>query len=345
MSTGCITKVYLLNTPLENDYKHTLYFENKSTQQSYFQSKIVKSYTDFSYQRKDFIIRVPDNYDNLYNCNYVMYQNTNYSNKWFYAFINEIKYVNDGTSELHIETDVIQTWMFDYEVKPSFIEREHIYDDTYNANSVPESLETGDYMVHAKVNSNISEACVVIATTYDIYNNKPASGSFVNGVFHGVDYYVINTDIDTIGIKTFLSDYMNSKDVGAEAITSLFMVPKQLVNYDNIDWDLIPNVDSAKYKKLTGNTMKATNLGDVVLGSPIESNGSYKPRNKKLLMYPYQYLLCSNNNGSSAIYKYEHFTHEGKMFSFGIEGALTPGCSIKTYPKYYKVLKRIMMNQ
>ena len=83
MNNVNISKVYLLDVPLENDYKNTLYFANASSQQSYFQNNIVKSYTDFSYQRKDNIIRVPEQYDQVYNCNYVMYQNSYYSNKWF----------------------------------------------------------------------------------------------------------------------------------------------------------------------------------------------------------------------------------------------------------------------
>ena len=63
-----ITKVYLLDVPLENDYKNTLYFANASAQQTYFQSKIISSYSynDFSYQRKDRIIRIPEHYDNIY---------------------------------------------------------------------------------------------------------------------------------------------------------------------------------------------------------------------------------------------------------------------------------------
>ena len=71
MNNVNISKVYLLDVPLENDYKNTLYFTNASSQQSYFQNNIVKSYTDFSYQRKDNIIRVPEQYDQVYNCNYV----------------------------------------------------------------------------------------------------------------------------------------------------------------------------------------------------------------------------------------------------------------------------------
>ena len=112
-----ISKVYLLDVPLENDYKNTLYFANEQAQQTYFQSCIVRSYTDFSYQRKDHIIRIPDEYDNIYHVNYVMYQNSAYSNKWFYAFITDLKYVNDGKKKKKIETDVIQTWLFDYNIK------------------------------------------------------------------------------------------------------------------------------------------------------------------------------------------------------------------------------------
>ena len=82
-----ITKVYLLDTPLEKDYKNTLYFASASAQNTYFLSKKVKEYTDFSYQRKDKFIRVPDDFDTIKNCNYVMYQNTAESNKWYYCII------------------------------------------------------------------------------------------------------------------------------------------------------------------------------------------------------------------------------------------------------------------
>ena len=145
MAAPYITKVYLLDVPLENDYKNTLYFTSKANQQAYFQNNIVKSYTDFSYQRKDKLIRIPEIYDNLFNCNYVMYQNSNYSNKWFYAFITKMEYVNDGLTNVYIETDVMQTWAFDYDVKSSFVEREHVSDDTVGINTVPENVELGEY--------------------------------------------------------------------------------------------------------------------------------------------------------------------------------------------------------
>ena len=61
-----------------------------------------------------------------------MYKNENYSNKWFYAFITGMRYINDNVTEISIATDVFQTWQFDLIYKQSFIEREIIpvADDT-----------------------------------------------------------------------------------------------------------------------------------------------------------------------------------------------------------------------
>ena len=55
-----------------------------------------------------------------------MYQNENFSNKWFYAFITNMTYVNNGMTLIEIATDVFQTWQFDLQYKQSFIEREMI---------------------------------------------------------------------------------------------------------------------------------------------------------------------------------------------------------------------------
>ena len=141
-----ITKVYLMNVPLENDYKHTLYFADSASQKAYFDSRVMYSFTDFSYQRKDNKMRIPLPYDTAIKCDYVMYQNTAYSNKWFYAFITDYEYKGEEETEITIETDVLQTWMFDYTVGPSFVEREHCADDTIGANTYPENLECGEFI-------------------------------------------------------------------------------------------------------------------------------------------------------------------------------------------------------
>ena len=140
-----ISKVYLLNTPLEDDMKNTLYFASSASQQSYFSGTIGKTYTDVSYQSDTRTFRCPDHIDTVRRYNYMMYQNTAYSNKWFYGFIKKMTYVSDGFTDVVFEVDPIQTFMFDITVKPSFIEREHTNDDTVGNNLIPENLEHGEY--------------------------------------------------------------------------------------------------------------------------------------------------------------------------------------------------------
>ena len=117
------------------------------------------------------------------------------------------------------------------------------------------------------------------------------------------------------------------------------MVPDSLTNYSNITWDYMleeTGLSYHPYKKLNSTTLgtNATTLGDVVINKPLSTIDGYTPRNKKLFVYPYNYMMCSNNNGSNGVYQYEYFT--ANPFSFKIMGAVTPGCSIKGYPRLYK---------
>lgn len=120
------TNLYLLKCPLELSNKHQLTFSNKNQQFNYFSNLDNLEINRISYQRKDSVIRYPAHIDSLLKYNYCMYQNDNYSNKWFYAFIVNMEYVNDSMTNIYIKTDVFQTWQFDLIYKQSFIEREMI---------------------------------------------------------------------------------------------------------------------------------------------------------------------------------------------------------------------------
>ena len=309
-----ITKVYLLDVPLENDYKNTLYFANASAQQTYFQSKIISSYSynDFSYQRKDRIIRIPEHYDNIYKCNYVMYQNSAYNNKWFYAFVTELEYINDGRTDLHIETDVIQTWMFDYTVKSSFVEREHVSDDTVGIHTVPEGLELGEYVINNHFrDSNLQNDYKLVMGSTEVPSGEGASyGAIYNGIYSGVEYYTYSSGDLTSNLQ-YLAN--NGK---IDAVSSLFIAPSILI-------DSVGGVVRESNSPVTyDNTV-----------SKLTSLNGYTPANKKLLTYPYCYLLASNSNGASAIYHQEKFSSASCKFRVG--ASLTPGCSIRMFPLNY----------
>ena len=63
----------------------------------------------------------------------------------------------------------------------------------------------------------------------------------------------------------------------------------------------------------------------------VSTINSYTPRNKKLLTYPYCYMVLSNNNGSSNVLHYEKFT--GTKCDFVIAGVPTPRLLYKMHSK------------
>lgn len=126
MSISPQTDIRIVKSPLTLSNKHQMTFENLQAQENYFLSLPYVEDTNASYQRKDGVIRFNRHIDSIISYNYCMYKNENYSNKWFYAFITGMRYLNDGTTEIAIVTDVFQTWQFDLIYKLSFVEREII---------------------------------------------------------------------------------------------------------------------------------------------------------------------------------------------------------------------------
>ena len=337
-----MTELRLLQVNLENDYNHTLWFQTFKEQKSYFDSRVRQTFTDFTYQIKDQTVRIPAHYDSMVKCNYIMYRNTNIS-KWFYAFITDVEYVNDSLTLLHIETDVMQTYMFDYTVKSSFIEREHVAGDQIGAHTYPEQLETGDYMcnLHTKANYTKGYNMVIVVGTTKTPDGDNVNGTIYNNIYSGIKYYAFPHNFEGAAqLDSWLSGF--ASDGAAEAITCMFLAPAKLVSYNVTDHHIVQtNTVDAEYINDSAAGTINTNIGVTTN----QLNG-YDPINNKLKCYPYRCLLVSNNNGITVPFKYEEFyTISGntKTFippKFKIEGCLSPGCSVRMIPLNYKGIER-----
>lgn len=145
------TNIRLLKgVPFSNDYKHTRWTSSVAEQQAYFQSReIVHTINQANFQRMDgkTFIRVDKSIDELFNVNYMRFQNSDYSLRWFYAFVTKLEYVQRNATDVHFEIDVLQTWRFDLSFKPSFVVREHctLWNDDGSpvTNTVDEGLNYG----------------------------------------------------------------------------------------------------------------------------------------------------------------------------------------------------------
>lgn len=235
-----ISKIYLLNVPMEDDLKNTLWFGTKQAQQDYFNSVIGKTYTNCSYQMENRTFRCPAPIDTVRQYNYIMWQNTAFSSKWFYAFIKRCEFVSvsenglKGVTDIVFEIDPIQTYMFDFSFRPSFVEREHTNNDTVGNHTLPENVELGDFVK----NSNTSTTQIGPSTMWyavgvsDIIGNlslQPTSN--INGLPNGL-FYIFTDRVGVLHSIAECYDYAGK----ANAIYTMFAFPKQVLSYDGFNF-------------------------------------------------------------------------------------------------------------
>lgn len=322
-----ITNIRLLkNVPLDTTYEHTIYFASATAQYNYFVGLQKYNLANYTYQRvKRGIARVGIKADNLYDCNYMMFQNTAYGNKWFYAFITSVEFVNNECSEVHFELDVMQTWFFDCEPDYCFVEREHSVTDNIGDNILPESLNCGEYVYndYGKLTPVLDPLCVIIMIS-DTDENP--DGTLYDGIYGGCTLFAFNTN-DTDSIRSKLEPYNQKPD----AIVGMYMCPVIATG----------GAISAGGKKISYSRSSYTiNISKDKISSNLRIDG-YKPKNKKLYTYPYNFLQISTGK-NSATYRYEFFND--LTASLSIDVPLTMPLQIALRPKNYKGSNGLTLN-
>lgn len=316
--------IYILTgIPFDETYQHTIYFASVSDQYYYFADGTRRKYTltAQSYQRvKRNYIRVNILADNLYDCNYLMFKNRSYGDKWFYAFITNVEYINDSVSEIHYQIDVLQTWIYGgtFSFNPCFIEREHTVTDVIGENLVPEGLDIGDYITSNAViasgqNLIPTGISIIVASTAAYFSDQDHTivdyngGRWYSGIYSGVRYSAFTTATDA---NQFLTDLTNANK--ADSILCVFLAPTAF--FDN-SYSLEPYESSVIYSK------------------PYTSIDGYLPKNKKLFTYPYQFLAV-DTGGNIANYNYEYFSTSGAELK--CVGTLAETASYMIFPMSYK---------
>ena len=85
-------------------------------------------------------------YGTALQANYLGLQNPDYSNKWFFAFIDEVQYISNSVTRISYTIDECATWFDYWDPKACFVIREHTNDDTIGNNLLPENVELGEYV-------------------------------------------------------------------------------------------------------------------------------------------------------------------------------------------------------
>lgn len=327
------TNIRLIKSPLTLSNKHQLTFANDQAQANYFLSLPYVEDQNASYQRKDNVIRFNSHIDNIIMYNYCMYKNDNYSNKWFYAFITSMRYINDSLTEVLITTDVFQTWQFDLVYKNSFVEREivPVSSDVAGNYLIPEGLEFGELKVQGTASFDDLIPVAIIAYSRDPnadgFTQQPvvsSQGVIANGIPNGMFYWIVSFEYLQGALHT-----INSAGHG-DAIITVFTVPAfALIGFNG--WSLQDILDGVSWWFVSD--YKANPVTKTLISTPSTLDG-YTPRNQKLRTYPYLYLGYNPTNGSSKIFRYEDFTNGTPIFKMISEISQNP--TICFIPQNYR---------
>lgn len=317
------SNIYLTDVPWTDNYTDILNFSNIQNQQNFFNSRIKKTFSNYVYLKKDSAIKVEGNIDDYIMYNYLFYKNPT-TNKYYYCFITNMEYISENTTQIYFKTDVFQTWGFDMVYNKCFVERCHVTNDSVGANTVPEGLETGEYICAEmfKLENDPVNYCIVVGSTANLQSDamEDDRGGNYTGVYSSVGYYWYKYNAGN-QLGADIQKLANANKISA--ISSIFMAPT---------W-LIADYDSSKTKGKVGTRANIANY-TTVQSDIIRNIDGYSPKNNKLYTYPFCYFMITNGVGGHAIFRPE--LCEDNYLKINIEGVLTPSCSIHYTPLNYQ---------
>lgn len=318
-------KVRIGRVPFDNSYRHTMTFASREAQTAFFSSCCTQAFEKdtYTYIRMNNAIRVQFNAEALYTYDYVMYQNANYGTKWFYAFIVGVNYINENTTELVLELDVMQTWYFDYTLVQGFVEREHVNDDTVglHLNAEP-SMDLQYVYDHVTDNTWSISSCyiVMLVNAYphwnvsqtDVMGSDPQSGGLYQNQYNACKV-LLYKGWDSNSMARFKEDMEAFNGAGAaDTICDAFTVPATAIPDSNVVTlrvkigDIVQ--DRTNVFTLSDGSAPISDVLNVPRPSTIDG---YTPRNKKLLCYPYCYMELGDYTGRTEDLRWEYFTLNG----------------------------------
>lgn len=295
---------------IDPSYENTLYFSSTSAKDNYFSGLTpITTATAMSYSRHDRgFIRVEKPMSTLISAGYMRFKNTSFENKWWYAFITSVEYINHTTTQVNFIIDVMMTWMGSFSLNQCFVERQHSSTDVIGDNIVEENLDIGDYIYQSADRTRLMDNyTIIIGASVDSQGQDVAGGSMVNNIYSGIVMHQFGT---AAAANAFINDLTGKAK--SDALVAAVMCPSQFVT-------------NGQAVAQTVNVTK--NVGNL---------DGYTPKNKKLFTYPYNYLVVTNGMGNYATFRYEFWLSNATNCEFNLWGVagLQPEAVLE--PKNYK---------
>lgn len=341
---------FLSNAPVDYQMNNVLWLASEQEEATFFLSKTKFSFDNCRAVNNDgdpWEITVPltdgSTLDDYYNCNYLMWRNPQFSNKWFYAYIGTPRPASAGSVTVPFQVDYWQTWHWSCEFPATMVRRETVKDDTIGANLIEENVETGEFVIspvdigsttYTGIGTDIIEEsgwdttpCVLIAYTYNPSKTTAETdpGTYIiNAVKDASDsfYYKLSNIAPSFaggrfqqGIYqacNFIAFEVDTTDQDKldTAIQSVNLYLQKLV--DGV------MIQSVQVLRMIPKFMApASGVQPINSAYPRVNNikgkaspttfGSYTPNNNKLYTQQFNYLVIDNGAGSQMEMGYEYF--------------------------------------
>lgn len=292
---------------LTENYDNCLYFDSIASKDAYFDSlPKIATLNDLSYSRQQRgFIRSGHNIKDIYNAGYMRFKNSDFENKWFYAFIDSVEYIANGTTQINFTIDVMTTWMGAFSLNQCFIERQHVVNDSIGANIADEGLQLGSYIIENVNNHTYGNFQIVIVTASE---KGGTGGGLRGGIYSGCEIKKFTQPDEA---NSFIQGLIDANK--ADNIVNIYMSPL-LYNTEN------PNNYFSE---------------DISYPKPYSSLDGYVPKNNKLFCYPYKFVEVTNSEGDRKEYMYEYFKG-GNNYEFHHEALAGAQTQASIIPKQYK---------
>lgn len=330
--------------PWGASYSDVRLYSSLSEQHADIASMMTVTSTDYAYIGRNRRIKVAIEADRLYHVNYCMYRNESLTDGWIYCFVTDVRYVNDNTTEVTIETDVFQTYLYgtDWTMPACFVNRETTAseDESTMLTSEPDFPLTyvvshidydwfrcGGYMAMSAADVKVDQsAAIPFINPLGMYTSS-AGMTFTNSVPEGAAlcfYPIETTSGGSESLETFCGNMTAAG--GSSSIVAIFAIPDFAAEGLEPGWqkDWTTQGHAYEYKHVLEHGGKGTWVGTL--------DDGYVPRNKKLLYYPYNFCRLTDMNGSYSELRYELMDNNKIVLKY----ALSPQCKALAYPLGYR---------
>lgn len=343
MQTIPNTTLYVGVTPWNSDLKNVQSYNSRAEQISTIQGLLTHKYEHINIIRRDTDLILKGVNEDLTQCNYLMYQNADISNKWYFAFIDNVQYNSLNSVIISHTIDVWQTYQFDITYYKNLILRSHVAKstDTVGRWLAPEPISVApEFERKHNVFNDLSWVPQYVLHSTSVYNPNTKKYEYKGngtGATLSAEYGIFvdnDNDVQTV-VKNYgklsaaealksndddeysnwISDLLTGQtiDKAVKLISTTSISQLQDHRNELIGLYAIPDwVHDGTNKYATNNIKKkevTTTLPTATLAC------GYAPRNKKMLSSLCKAYLFYNENGFKLPLKPELFTSDTPVFT------------------------------